>query len=301
MSDEHWFAILGPVARPAPTGVIATPHDRTRSLQRAYAIGTWVVRPGERMLTEYVRPEPHSLFGALQLISWPIIVEGPGADLQHPGVLGRLHRLATMLALTWNEPWQVRSAPANAKQMPAMVPDSWPAPPESFGFREVDQWREGVPLPELVVRHWEGLSAKHALSDALSTWHQGLMVQELHPSLAQVAFTAAIDALRPKDLSSGEHLRRTIEIHAPSDVIERLRKEDPYGRRSRTVHSSRLHHFEQRFGITAEFDPDHEEAGERSLGQLMGHVSVVREIARLTLVAAIEATADSGEMSRRYP
>jgi hypothetical protein len=289
--DAVWFAILGPIGRGAPIGVIAAPHDRTRALDRAYSLGSWTIRPGDKMLVEYVRPEPHSLFGTLELCSWPIIVEGQGdADLFNPEPFRQLHRLSALLALAWVEPWQVRSAPTNAAHLPAVVPDSWPYPEALFGDHEPQTWRDPVPLPLVVIRHWTSLEERSRLDNAVSMWHQGILTQELHPSLALVAFTAAIDAVG-QGASSRGRVREAIRTHGSPELAAVLEAGDPYGQRSATVHSGTLHHFEQYFGIAADIASRGGNATSRSVRELLGLVTAARSVARATLLAELDVVA----------
>ena len=280
-----WAAILGPVARSAPTGLVAVAHDRTRSLDREYELGGWLMRPGDEQFVEYYRPEPHSLAGALQICTWPIIVEGPGAadPFDRPTML-RLHRLACLLALGWAEPWQVRSAPWPTTQRSAAVPDSWPPPPLWWGGRP-PPLRRDEPLPALVVDHWDTLEERPAVARALSIWHQGVLVQEWHPSLALVAYVAAIDGLGHRGLSSRQRLARAVEAFGDEFVAGQINR--LYDLRSATVHAGATHGFEDSFGIVADLGPT--AAPGTTAADLLGAVSAVRRVSGAALINALEA------------
>lgn len=86
---SDWWALVGPLPTPHPAGIIAVPHDRTAVLDRNYVVGEVNLRPGGRLLREYVRAEPFDLAGVTEFESWPVIVEGawPGSRAKAMGAM----------------------------------------------------------------------------------------------------------------------------------------------------------------------------------------------------------------------
>jgi hypothetical protein len=214
-SSTGWWALIGPIGRPLQVGVITTPHDRTAVLGGDYELGPTTLRPGESLLKEFLRTEPHNLAGFAVIDSYPIIVEGtwarpptlpegstsPGeqAYLAERAAAQSLHRVVCLLSLAWGEPFQVRTSPKPANQLPPAVPRSWSEPELVEGFGAIGR-HEVLPthrrdLPEWANAAWDAVEHDPALQNALTFWHQGLLLTSAFPSFALVAIAACIEAI----------------------------------------------------------------------------------------------------------
>ena len=285
---QTWWALVGPVPSPIPAGIITKPHDRTRALDRAYKVGPLCLRPGEALLTEYVRSGPESLDGITTFESWPIVVErehdlGELGDTLEAGrryaegeAVARgegapaLHRLCGLLSLAWGEAWQVRTAPRFASRMSPRVPASW-EPPDRSCLSSPPEPRP-APLPDWVMAAWDRLDGDPSLERSLSMWHQGQMLVPSSPSFALVAFTSSIEAAGcalgfaresgKSTGSTGEILSGTTGrfwetvalVRNDAQVRELKSVLRLYKRRSQTVHGAHLHGIEPIYGDWFLFD-----------------------------------------------
>jgi hypothetical protein len=86
----------------------------------------------------------------------------------------------------------VRTAPTEIDRLPARVPDSLPAPEL---WHEKNAEPEPSLLPSRLDEVWTMLLANPLLANALTIWHQGLLLTPVYPSFALVAFTGAIEGI----------------------------------------------------------------------------------------------------------
>lgn len=290
MEDSRgWWALLGPVPTELPAGIIAVPHDRAAVLDGQYQLGPISIRPGGRLLTEYLRSEPGQLAGAIQFETWPVIAEGswPGTDLEPGGLYEQvatlrdqdpnkrvaamwLHRAACLLSLAFGEAWQVRTAATEAERLPPEVPADWPAPQIALGVGgyDLDPVPRGV--PDWVVTAWERLENDNDLAAALTTWHQGILLNSVFPSFALIAFCGAIEAVSESQIFRDRiainvdpcpecgnvpkaHARfwATVGLVRPEEDIAALRQgRNPYSSRSSTAHGTATHGVETIYGYS---------------------------------------------------
>jgi hypothetical protein len=88
----------------------------------------------------------------------------------------------------------------------------------------------------------------------LSIWHEGIVLQAQHPSLAFVAYVASVEqAARlivssPGDLSDSGRFWAAIKTVAEPEEVALLEEMDPYRMRSKTSHGGGLHGIESEFG-----------------------------------------------------
>jgi hypothetical protein len=237
-----------------PTSVITTSHDAARTLDGPYLLGPLSLRPGERQLFEYV---VHLHLGWEQFVSWPIVVEavteGEHRTAAENAATPLLHRLCTLLALAWGEPWQVRVAPKDPTALTPGVPEPVLRPPKSFQDRNPQIGMRAVePLPAWIPAAWnridEGTESRRTMS-ALASWHQGILLMPQHPSFAFLAFVACIEALGPETAASNsERFWESVRGVAGPDDIDLLKRARVYGLRSSTGHEGALHGIESQFG-----------------------------------------------------
>jgi hypothetical protein len=258
---ERWWALVSPAPLREPAGFLTTPHDAGRVLSKEYQLGPIRIAPGERQLIEYL---PLLAQGWSSVVSWPVLVHG--------GIRGKwretdraaaqlLHRLCCLLALAWGEPWQVRLAPAPNVNLSPQVPDPALIPnPSRFydsGNPQIGL-RDEAGLPDWVVTAWSRLDNPDFAAraqPALSLWHEGILLQPEHPSLAVVAFVAALEqsaqSLTGYDKAASDSAKFWLgaESVGTPEEIQQLREARIYGKRSATSHGAALHGIEVEFGF----------------------------------------------------
>jgi hypothetical protein len=229
-----------------------------------------------------------------------------------------VRRLSALLALTWNEPWQVRTAPKQSSQLPPSVPDSRPAPSRWFDDDGDHLEPHQESLPGWVAGAWDPLTQDTSILAALLSWHEGLLLTPSHPSMAHVAYMGAIEELSHSPLflgampgppaaciscgqptkGSSERFWAMVSQVATLDQSTDLRKWDVTRKRGATAHGAGLHGIEEIYGsvILLDFVPPSE-------GQTMGNfqfnpddpvplfmfkvLPAVRDISRRLLLAAL--------------
>jgi hypothetical protein len=256
-------------------------------LDREYQIGPITIRPGGKLLTEYLRSEPAELDGVTWFETWPIFAEGtwpgallaPGGRYAHVGKLSGqdanqrvvamwLHRIVCLFSLGVGEAWQVRTAAIETTMRPPQVPDDWPPPAIAHGGGGYDLDPVPRALPDWIPAAWDRLEHDADLTAALTSWHQGILLTPLFPSYAMVAFCGAIEGI-----ANSEALRQRIDFetvacsvcgnvpraHAkfwatvglvrdPEQVTELKKTINPYNARSKTAHGAATHGVENAFG-----------------------------------------------------
>lgn len=277
--DPEWWGLLGPIPSPHPAGIIAVPHDRMATLDREYEVGPVRLRPGGKLLTEYLRSEPYQLDGCTWFETWPVIAEGrwPGALIASDdryGALGPmrgadanerlvsmwLHRVVALVALASGEAWQVRTKPVETSARPAEVPEDWPRPPIAAMGPDSGIVPYPRALPSWVQNAWGVLEEDTKLAAALTVWHQGLLLNASHPSFSLIAFCGAIETIAESEALKSQidvsplpcaecgnmpkaqaRFWETIGLVRSPDEVQAMKKTgNPYGRRSRSAHGSRL-------------------------------------------------------------
>jgi hypothetical protein len=268
LQDFEWWGVVGPQPLPLMGGLIFDSHDRSRRLSQRATVGPLTLHAPENPLVEWRRGDPRSLDVIDKFESWPIIVRGATcAVARHKAdreASQLLHRVAVLLSLAWDEPWQERTAPQDPASSPPSVPESWPPPPGWDG-REPATPRVDIELPTWLGTGWNQLKENPRLSVTASFWHQGLLAAPAHPSLALVAFTAAIEGLTDLLAESGEEIpdmRHCKTCKSSSGATSRVKAAcalvgDPavtralhklYDRRSKTAHGAQLHGIEDAAG-----------------------------------------------------
>jgi hypothetical protein len=294
-SDHRWWAILAPMPTLEPTGIITTSHNAARVLDRAYRVGVLSLRPGEQQIVEYVR---HLDLGWTEIVSWPVIVEGVSQGDHWTAVTHSatplLHRLSTLFALAWGEPWQVRVAPKDPANLPPVVPE--PSPPREWfnGYNPQIGMRALESLPAWIPPAWERISQGEidtAVIAALSCWHQGLLLTPQHPSFAFVAFIAAIEALGPATAKTrSARFWSAVATVAEAAEVDRLKQQNLYGLRSATAHSGGLHGLETMFGAHLFLPMDPEDSVERFMFETLRTTARIGRQLLLRIFISSEST-----------
>lgn len=252
---QSWSALVGPPS-PRIGGMEAT-------LAETCTVGPFVLLPEPRPLHETWPSRPPSLGGRSVASSWLIGVEGKssGYNWQVAGKRAAfdVQRLCTLLSVVGAGTMVVRDAPAPMEWGRRAVP-------------EKDPWAGGQPTaesstpriwapPEWLPDAWNRIESTPWLAHALSAHHEGLRAQHEHPSLALVAFIAAIEAISNRIWIEHQcetcgarrmiaaRFRATLETEVSREEAEFLGR--AYSPRSKTVHEGRLHGSEGTAGVYA--------------------------------------------------
>ncbi|MFE9678709.1 hypothetical protein ACFYO5_32130 [Streptomyces sp. NPDC006259] len=190
--------------------------------------------------------------------SIPILIRGvsTGYDWMHAqrSAAEELGSLVSFLSAIWDTTielqespapleWGERQLPDQAGWMRAMEPGMMEAPNiEDLDFLEIPDWIHDA---------WTTMNRRARIKAAVSIYMEALRVEVRHPSLALVAFVAAVESIslslyheeRCKSCSNhmniGGKFNETLELATTEWERERLRA--AYGNRSNTVHKGRLH------------------------------------------------------------
>jgi hypothetical protein len=290
---NRWWALVTPAALREPAGFLTTPHDAGRVLSAPTDLGPIHIAPGERQLVDFV---PLFAQGWTSIVSWPVLVFGEiqGSWQETDRAAAKaLHRLCCLFALAWGEPWQVRLAPAPEINLPPKVPDAVLVPnPDHYhddGNPQIGM-RAEVDLPDWVRKGWDRLDEADfsgKVQPALSLWHEGILLQPEHSSLAMVSFVASLEQ---SALSTPGFTRRlgasakfwlAAESAATAQELQQLRDAKIYGKRSETSHGSALHGVEPEFGFMllqpiGSEDPTHK--------FVFGTLQLIRNVSRKCLI-----------------
>ncbi len=209
----------------------------------------------------------------------------------------RVQRATRVIALALGEPWQTRSAPWYALQMPDPIGEPWPPPPfAAFTDPRPQDGRDPHPLPAWVPDAYAALPSIPTLDLALGIWHQGILVESAHPSLALACYATTLDAIG-QNLSLAERLgidRRGSSGHRAGVEAVLAEVAHPnqleilapiFHQRSRIVHDGALYGSESMIGAVFALDgvgtwPD--ESAER--GFTLQTVPAARSVARAALL-----------------
>lgn len=247
-----WAAIVGPLPE----------SPLLRGLASPTTIGGIRLRDGGKRIPSLGVSSPPVLSGSSRSYSWPMIAEGhaDGFDSQHAMRVAtrQIHDLCTVISLAWRQAVTLRHAPQSVPAGIMSIPDTpelddlWP--PDMIGNR----WLET--LPEWVDAAWELRATDATYRAALDAWYEGALLEQRRPSMALIAFTAAVEAIGNsrfgveccrecgQAIGSGRRFRKTLGL-----VLSRREREtllaaiEVYGMRSRTAHRGELHGHERTF------------------------------------------------------
>ena len=101
---------------------------------------------------------------------------------RRPQVFRRLHILAALLSLTWDEAWQLRRVPLPSRSWRTVVPQSW-SPPEPWHEEPRDRRDISVEehLPQQTQNRWALADTDGSTRQALLAWHQAILVTDAPP------------------------------------------------------------------------------------------------------------------------
>jgi hypothetical protein len=253
-STFEWTALLGP---PTPGTMAAVPH-----LGESIRIGPALLNPQPEHVFELgASPTNPSLSTCTSAHWWPILAEGSHVgyswNAASKKVAFDLHRVCSLLSVALDVCAVVREAPA---------PRQWgirKAPPRLSWQKENDflsaQAAHAASAPVQVfpvdlVSSWDEMTSRPWLAHAIGAYHEGLLTDSTHPSLALIAYVAAIESVANRLFTQSRcptcnaqeqvagRFRAALKLVLDESEAERLG--GAYNPRSLTVHQGRLHGFE---------------------------------------------------------
>lgn len=256
-----WAAYIGQV--PGPVG------RRTVNLSGSLKLGDISFTSAQKILFERSPITHPSLFAHSLACTVPIKVEGKsrGHNWQQAELpaLKELNRLSVILTLAWDVLIDVRERPLPRIMGEISLPESpsWILPMEDdlSELRDIEKVDPAVvEFPDWGRQAWNTLKKEAKMEYASASYMEGMRIRDSHPSLAVVAFVATIEAIAGKIFkekrcdSCGNHrditkmFRATIRL-ATDDESTIGRISGVYSKRSKTVHTGRLHGTEGTSGI----------------------------------------------------
>jgi hypothetical protein len=245
-NEFAWAAIIGPVSRL---------EGGDQHFEGKGKVGPLALRSGGVRYDELTDSASPSMHGRSRRWSWPIVVEGSAhgydwfAALRFAGT--DLHRLCGLLTVAWDRNWAVREAPQAMQRGELTVPDRpwWEKPDETTSSDNLHETL--VALPDWLDEAWQRVGHDVELAHALAIYQEGMAIQHEHPSVANVAYVAAIETLGARlvklkhcktcgaSKGSAERFRSALR-HVVSAADASLLAE-MYKPRSTTAHAGRLH------------------------------------------------------------
>lgn len=249
----RWSALVGPPI-PRVAGFETTLADTVR-------IGPFALTPESRPLRESWPSRPPSINSRTLASTWFIGVEGnsKGYNWQVAGKAAALdlQKLSSLLSVTGAGPTVVREAPAPLDWGRRTVPNTNPWEPQDVSG-DAPAPRAWTP-PTWLGDAWNRLESTPWLAHALAAHHEGLVARYDHPSLALIAFIAAIEAISNRlwiehrcetcgaRLQISARFRATLRTVLSQDNADLLGR--AYSPRSKTVHEGHLHGSEAAAGV----------------------------------------------------
>ena len=198
--------------------------------------------------------EPGSGYPGQLQWSFPAWVTGTSIGHNWPSASNSaaqvVHTLLCLLAVAWNYPWALVDGPQ---------PTDWGSRPQRPGDVDTDKapadlGRNPVQLPEWRLGAWTKLTTDSVVANAASAFREGLLLQENHPSIALLAFVAAIEGYgakleKPKRcdkcgsvLEATNRFRQAASLVATADDEPVIKRVVSY--RIQTAHQGVLHGYE---------------------------------------------------------
>ena len=254
-----WRAVLGPSA-------FSMNHCLVE-LAAPTKVGPLELRPGGVCQVNFAPPQFPQYGSRTVLPCWPFFVEGLSRGYNWNSATTHaahdMHRLANLVSLAWDAHWDVQHSPAQIERALGTIPQH-----DAFlDAAKIGKHQENShpqQLPPWVSDAWQLLDDDPVLANALDAHHEGLALREEHPSLAVVAFVAAIESIGAKDKpperckhckgfpGARERFRTGLRRVMAEDRVRAIPTE-VYERRSETAHSGALHGSERHRGALPYF------------------------------------------------
>ena len=242
----------------AALGQANDPTTQKYSLKEKFTLHGLTLRSGGRQYMDSVPSKPPSFMTSSFNLSWPVIVEGKSTGYDWM-VAGRqagvdVYKTAALLSLAWNSTWYLLDGPRPVPHGTLRIPTK-----NAFGQQSPHllQQRKQKVMPKWTDRAWTIIN-DDAISDAVSAYYQGLLLEDKHPSFALIAFITSVEIIGKKIIgkkcsccggrpSPNQAFRKGVD-----EVISDTRKAKEfyqlYESRSDTAHEGKLHASEDTLG-----------------------------------------------------
>lgn len=243
----------------AALGQANDPTTQKYSLKKRFTLHGIILRSGGGQYMDSIPSKPPGFTSSSFNLSWPIIVEGKSTGYDWM-VAGRqagvdVYKIAALLSLAWNSTWYLLDGPRPVPHGTLRIPTR-----NALGqqFPRLLQQRRLKVMPTWTDKAWTIINDDDAISDAVSAYYQGLLLEEKHPSFALMAFITSVEIIGRKIIgkrcpccggkpSSNLAFRRGVD-----EVISDTRKAKEfhllYDSRSNTAHEGKLHASEDTLG-----------------------------------------------------
>jgi len=267
-----WVAVIGPHHKDSRR------EFETETLAEPVRVGPLSLGPGGVFALEMI---PRPLLGLptngySTHRSWPLIVEGTAFsyawDMALQDVRPLVRRLMALLSLAWGGCWVPRYGPMIVQPgRPLEIPPVSGAvagtPWEDLDVEAVQadarESCQAVELPGWFEQAWAVLDRDPILAEALNSYYEAVRAEAEHPSLAFVAYVAAVEGIGAMTVDLGR-CQCCDQCEAQSGSVKRFRTalrtvmsnkdanaltELAYGMRSKTAHQGTLHAAEDALGM----------------------------------------------------
>lgn len=244
----------------AALGQANDPTHQNHSLHKKTAIGDVTVRRGGRQFTDYRRPSSTPDFNTMSTsFSWPVVIEGKsrGHDWtvasRQAGIDTR--KTAIILSLAWNSTWYLLQRPTPSSPGVLKIPTN-----NFFGSKipSLPHPRKVRVIPTWASKAWALIDSDNEIESATTAYYQGLMLEELHPSFALVAFITSIEIIGKKIAGKkctycGERTKPNAAFRVGVDAVVKDKRKAKelyllYKDRNGTAHDGELHANEEVLG-----------------------------------------------------
>jgi hypothetical protein len=242
--EFEWYAVIGA----EPLGPL-DPSDQ-RLVEAATIAGLGLTR-----LDLLDEESGIAALGTQRRLSFtPILVQGIcrnwhdwGGDAEEEAI--EVRRLCALLSVAWNGCWSVKLLPQNrGLDELNLKPPGEIEPPEDENLLakpvnvSVEPWMSGA-MHRLPQDQW--------LGNAVSTFHEGMLLYKDHPSFALLAFVASCDAIGHRIV---RHAKPGQRVRAALNTVlteaETAELWQAYAHRNYTAHEARLHGDELSYGLS---------------------------------------------------
>lgn len=190
-TDFEWAAALGQTSG----------HTTQKySLRKRFTLGSVTLRSGGKRFIDNHRPSATPDFNSYSFsLSYPVVIEGKSKGYDW-AVASRqagtdTRKVAIILSLAWNSTWYLLQRPKSIALGALKIPDN-----KMFGRKIPSFPHPHKPrvIPVWADKAWAAIDADAELEAATTAYYQGLILEELHPSFALVAFITSIEIMGKK-------------------------------------------------------------------------------------------------------
>jgi hypothetical protein len=246
-----WAAVLGQANDPT---------TQKYSLRKQFTINGVTIRSGRKQFTDCYRPSSTPDFNSLSTsLSWPIVIEGKSKGYDW-SVASRqagmdTRKVAVLLSLAWNSTWYLLQRPTPSAPGALKIPDN-----NLFGRKmpNIPHPRKVKAIPAWAHKALAAIDSDTDIESATTAYYQGLMLEELHPSFALIAFIASVEIIGKKIVGKkcaccGKRTRPNEAFRTGVDTVVKDKRKAKelhllYEDRSGTAHDGELHANEEILG-----------------------------------------------------